>query len=236
MAPTSTPSTPVPAQRRPLVDGRDGGVSRRTASTAVAGWGTAVVAAMGVAAAYVTAVGTSTGQYLDERLMTRAGSVVTDTRWADALLTDLVRAPFLVLGTAVAVLLAALVHGGRRAAAVAGVAAATVVVSQLLKAALDRPALTDAVAFNSFPSGHVAAVAGLAAALVLAVPRLLRTPVALLALPLVGAVAAATVVLQWHRPSDVVASVLLAVAFAGVAEALTPGRRRRRARGSAARP
>ena len=98
---------------------------------------------------------------------------------------------------------------------------AGVLASQVLKAVLDRPSLLDATGLNSFPSGHVAAIAGLAAALALAVPCVLRRLTVVLALPVVAVVGVATVVLEWHRPSDVIASVLIAVALAGLGEADT---------------
>lgn len=202
-------------------------VQRPVATTAPAGWATALVASVGVAATYLLAVWTPAGQYVDDRLMTWSAAAAGDTRWADALLGDLVRVPLLLLATAVAVSLAVLVHGVGRAFAVAAVAAGTVLASQVLKAALDRPSLLDETALNSFPSGHVAAVAGLAAALALAVPRVLRRLTVVLAVPVVATVGLATVVLEWHRPSDVVASALIAIALAGLAEALTPGRRLR---------
>ena len=215
MKATGTPSRPRAQVARPV------------ATTASAGWVTAVVASAGVAASYLLAVWTPAGQYVDSRLMTWAAAVAGDTRWADLVLSDLVRVPFLLLATAVAVALAGLVHGAGRALAVAGVAAGTVLASQVLKAVLDRPSLLDGTALNSFPSGHVAAVAGLAAAVSLAVPRVLRRLAVVVAAPVVAAVGLATVVLEWHRPSDVVASVLIAVALTGLAEALTPGRRSR---------
>ena len=202
-------------------------VERPVATTAPVGWGTALVAGLGVAAVYLLAVWTAVGQYVDDRLMTWSATTAGDARWAEALLGDLVRVPLLLLATAVVVLVAGLAYGVRRALVVAAVAGGTVLASQVLKDVLDRPSLLDATALNSFPSGHVAAVAGLAAALTLAVPRVLRRAAVVLALPVVAVVGLATVVLEWHRPSDVIASVLIAVALAGLGEALTPGRRLR---------
>lgn len=227
MAPLDTP-TAANARARTAPGTTVAGT--RDGSTAARGWGLALVAALGVAAVYLVAVWTSAGQYVDDRLMTSSAALLGDTRWAETFLHDLVRVPFLLLATAAAVLLAALSHGTRRAVAVAVVAGGTVLASQVLKAGLDRPSLLDATALNSFPSGHVAAVAGLAAALALAVPRVLRSATVVLLLPVVALVGAATVVAEWHRPSDVVASVLLALAFAGLGEALAPGRRRGRLR------
>jgi hypothetical protein len=73
------------------------------------------------------------------------------------------------------------------------------------KAVLVRPALLSETAANSPPSGHVAAVAGLAVAAVLVVPGSLRKTVAALGSVAVGPTGLATVALRWHRPSDVLA-------------------------------
>ena len=87
-----------------------------------------------------------------------------------------------------------------------------VAVAELLKLVLDRPGFLAGTAGNSFPSGHVAAVAGLGVAVVVAVPGASRWFVAaLVAGPAAALTGLATVVMQWHRPSGVVGSVLLAV-------------------------
>ena len=127
MSATGTPSRRTRRGRAPGRDDRAGG------------WGTALVAGLGVVAVYLLAVWTPAGQYVDDRLMTGSAAAAGDTRWADALLGDLVRVPFLLLATAVAVSLAGLVHGVGRALAVAAVAGGTVLASQVLKAVLDRP-------------------------------------------------------------------------------------------------
>jgi membrane-associated phospholipid phosphatase len=97
----------------------------------------------------------------------------------------------------------------------------TVAGAAALKAVLVRPALLDGTA-NSLPSGHVAAVAGLAAALALVCAPTGRVLVAVAGLGAVATTGLATLALAWHRPSDVVASGLLAVGVAAVAGAV-PG-------------
>lgn len=89
----------------------------------------------------------------------------------------------------------------------------TILSAQILKATLNRPDWIDALA-NSWPSGHVAVVAGLVAGTVLAVPSTLRLAVVLTGGALVVAMSLATVALHWHRFSDVLASPLLAIAVA----------------------
>lgn len=63
----------------------------------------------------------------------------------------------------------------------------------------------------SYPSGNAAVIAAVATAWVLAVPRVLRIPVAVIAAGVVGAVAVAVVGLRWHYPSDALAGVVLGV-------------------------
>lgn len=68
---------------------------------------------------------------------------------------------------------------------------------------------------NSLPSGHTTVVFSLVLAALLVAPSSVRAPVALLG-SLVGTLtAASTVVAGWHRPSDVVAAMLVALAWGG---------------------
>ncbi|ROR90295.1 phosphatase PAP2 family protein [Nocardioides aurantiacus] len=185
----------------------------------------AVVAALALAGVYAAAVLTPEGQYLDDRLMVWAADTLPG-RGTSAELLALVSAGTVLLAGLALGLLALAVHGPRRALAVVATVGATPVLARLLKLLLDRPELVAGAAGNSLPSGHTAAVAGLAAGLVLAVPRLLNGT-ALLAGTAAAAVAgAATVMLRWHRPSDVVAAVLLAAVVGGIAHALAPPARR----------
>ncbi|WP_208302696.1 hypothetical protein, partial [Dermatophilus congolensis] len=70
---------------------------------------------------------------------------------------------------------------------------------------------------NTLPSGHMTVITGLALALLVVVPRLVRVPLMMLsafACTLAGAV---IVVMRWHRPSDVVAAVGVLALWSGVA-------------------
>lgn len=177
----------------------------------------AVVAGLGLLATYVVAVRTTLGQTLDTDAMWTLVTALERPGWAVDLL-DLV-GPASVLVALVALVGLGLLTRGPDAAWLAVIAVTgTVATAAVLKEALDRPALTE-VARNSLPSGHVAAVAGLAVAAYLVVGRLLRPVVALVGLAAVAATGLATVALGWHRPSDVVASVLLAIGVGAVARA-----------------
>jgi membrane-associated phospholipid phosphatase len=88
---------------------------------------------------------------------------------------------------------------------------------QLLKTRIDRPLLDDFPAPNSFPSGHTAAAASVAFALLLVLPHAVRGTVALIGAGYVTVIAIATVWAEWHRPSDTVAALLIVLAWSGVA-------------------
>jgi membrane-associated phospholipid phosphatase len=96
----------------------------------------------------------------------------------------------------------------------------------VLKAPLDRPTLLDHAA-NSLPSGHVAAVTGVAAAVTLVTSPATRLFVALTGLTAVALTGVATLALRRHRPSDVIASVMLAVAVAAMTHVMATLRRAR---------
>lgn len=171
---------------------------------------------------YRWAVLSPAGRAWDQAAMEQAAVPVSEARWAAALL-DLISPDLVVLAAAVTGLLAFAVRGVLAGLAAVAVAGSTALGAVVLKNALTRPDLLGA---NSFPSGHVAAVAGVAAALVLAAPPTWR-PLLLvgggLAVALTGT---AVVQLQWHRPSDVLAAGLLAVIAAGVASAVLDLQRR----------
>ena len=176
-------------------------------------WGPAIA----FVALYLALVGTAAGQQLDEAAMQWVSATAGSTTWAELTLLA-VSAGGMLLVTGLVIITTAVLRGRRHAVAAAAAAGTVVVVAEALKLVLDRPMFLDGVAGNSFPSGHVAAVAGLVVALVIAVPRANRWLVTVLvAGPAVGLTGLATVVLLWHRPSDVVGSALLAVTIGAVA-------------------
>jgi len=209
MGPTSIVST-EPARPREV---RAGGSSRAGESVdrQLIGGRWLWWSAIGFVVLYLLAVRTAEGQRLDQAAMLVISAAARSSSWAEQTLLA-VSASSMLLATA-AVVVATGLSRGRRQAFVGAVAAGTVVAgAELLKLVLDRPTFLTATLGNSFPSGHVAAVAALAVALMIALPTSLRRPVAVLvAAPAVGLTGLATIVLLWHRPSDVVGSVLLAV-------------------------
>lgn len=171
------------------------------------GAGAAVLA---LAAVYALAVRTVPGQSLDTQVMLVVSAALRGSGWTETVL-DLVSPALVLYATAVVALVAVLIRGLRTAVTATGVVAVTLLTSELLKAGLTRPTWLDS-AGNSLPSGHVAAAAAVAAAAVIVAPRAVRLPVAGLGAVGVVVTGVATMAEQWHRPSDVVAAVLVAVA------------------------
>ncbi|WP_369370875.1 phosphatase PAP2 family protein [Promicromonospora sp. Populi] len=77
---------------------------------------------------------------------------------------------------------------------------------------------------NTLPSGHVTVVAAAWAALLLVTPRGRQPVVALVGAVVTCAMALATVADRWHRPSDVVAAVLVVLVWGALVCALAPAR------------
>lgn len=95
--------------------------------------------------------------------------------------------------------------------------------TQVLKhVVLDRPHLIpDAFRLaNSYPGGHVTAVASLSVAAALVVPVGMRAVLALLGAGIGFAVGAATVLAGWHRPSDVIGAWFVVGMWAALATAI----------------
>lgn len=94
--------------------------------------------------------------------------------------------------------------------AVAIVGGANVSTQLLKREVLDRPDLGVGYAMqNSLPSGHTTVVLSLVVAALLVAPHRLRLPVASAGALAVTITGASTVVADWHRPSDVLAALLV---------------------------
>jgi membrane-associated phospholipid phosphatase len=93
--------------------------------------------------------------------------------------------------------------------------------TQVLKVLVERPQLgidvERAGAGNSLPSGHTTVAAAVAVALLLVLPARLRGAGGVVGAAAASVVGIATLSAGWHRPSDVVAAVLVAGIWASVA-------------------
>ena len=191
----------------------------------------ACVAALGIVAIHMFAVGTATGQRWDaDAARIGAGGGAT-AAWeaTERLLETISVASLAMLG--VGIMLIALVRRRPWLAVGAGVIVVGANVStQVVKAAIDRP---DLIAGGppdpgAFPSGHATVAMSLAMALVLVSPPLVRWTAALAGCAYAGGVGIAVIALGWHRPSEVLGAYLMAVAWAALVAAVlaaAPGAR-----------
>ncbi|MFC8596967.1 phosphatase PAP2 family protein [Isoptericola sp. NPDC057191] len=196
----------------------------RTAPRVVAGV-VALLAVVGVWLVWRFFVGTAAGQRVDE--LAFLGATHGQGRlWqvAEPVL-DVVSVAFVVAGVGVAVLVAVLRKRWVLALQVVVLVAGANITTQVLKhGILDRPELLDGwTGPNTLPSGHTTVAASVSVALLLVTPRAWRPVVALLGAAYTGATGVSTLVGQWHRPSDVVAAVLVVLAWGALVCALTPG-------------
>ncbi|MFC6706962.1 phosphatase PAP2 family protein [Flexivirga alba] len=107
--------------------------------------------------------------------------------------------------------------------------------ADVLKSVLTRPSSpAEFVAHNSFPSGTVAAFAGVASALTFVARSRLQQGIACAAWSGTGLIALIVIRAHWHRPSDVLGALLLALGALEVASGMTRGARPVRVRPPAA--
>ncbi|MFD7308251.1 phosphatase PAP2 family protein [Promicromonospora sp. NPDC059942] len=199
--------------------GRTAGLRPRVGPRVVA----AVVAALalwGVWATWDVFVRSGRGQHADQLALegaARGQGVLWEL--AEPVL-GVVSNSFVGLGLAVAVVLALARGRWWLAAQVVILVAGANLTTQVLKhVVLDRPALLDIARadINTLPSGHTTVAASVAAGLLIAVPRRWRPLVALAGAAYTAATGVSTLIGQWHRPSDVVAAILVVLAWsAGV--------------------
>lgn len=184
----------------------------------------ALLAAVGVWLTWRFFVGTAAGQRVDE--LAFLGATHGQGRlWqvAEPVL-DVVSVAFVVAGVGVAVLVAAARRRWVLALQVAVLVGGANVTTQVLKhGVLDRPELLAGwTGPNTLPSGHTTVAASVSVALLLVTPRAWRPVVALLGAAYTGATGVSTLVGQWHRPSDVVAALLVVLAWGAAVCAFTP--------------
>ncbi len=164
---------------------------------------------------YLVAVRTHVGQHLDDDALLGRSLNYRVQEATQRLLNSIDVSSLVLVGGAIVVLAItrAQLRLGVAAAVLIGGATGT---AELLKRILTRPALTGParLATASFPSGHTAVAASLALGVVLVVPPRWRGVTAVAGTGYAVAVGAATVTAGWHRPSDAIAGLLLAVAWA----------------------
>jgi membrane-associated phospholipid phosphatase len=179
-------------------------------------------------------VWTNIGQAIDGVLLPRAergGGYVQETvllEPAQRLLSLFGRVPVLALLLVLVLLTGVLSKRVWAGVAGVGVVLGSVAVSGVLKTAITRPDLEvyGSTLHNSFPSGHVAAAAGLLFAFLLVLPVRGRWWLAVPGAAGIAIIASATMIAGWHRFSDAIGGVLLAAALCCLAAAIVGPRHR----------
>lgn len=221
-------SATVPAPH-PRTGVRAAGRARRAAAVAV-GVLLAAASGAGVLATWRVFVATYTGQRVDQ--VAFEGARFGQGRlWrvAEPVL-DVVSVPSIALVLLAAVVIALVRRRWELAVQVAVLVGGANLTTQVLKhLVLDRPRLGLGVFVeNTLPSGHTTAAASVSAALVFVAPPRARPWAAVLGAAYTASTGVSTLVGQWHRPSDVVAAVLVVLAWSALACALSvltgPGR------------
>jgi membrane-associated phospholipid phosphatase len=194
----------------------------------------AVVQAAGFAAVWRFFVRTERGQLLDTVALT--GNTI-GRRHIDELVGSVLNAMSIaaLVATTVVIGFIALIRGRVALAVVATLFIAGANASvQGLKYAIHRPDFgvdpERAAAGNSLPSGHAAVAMSFAVALVLVLPPRMRGAGAVFGAGYAALVGVATLSAGWHRPSDAVAAMLVAGAWAAAAGVLLTLMQRREAR------
>lgn len=194
-------------------------------------WAWCVVAGLGaVAAAVATAylfLSVPVFRLVDQAAVLGAEQVPPEWEpWARRVL-DVVSVPFLVVALIAAVAVALVRRQWSDAARAVIIVAGANLTSQVLKELLERTADAGVPGTgygNSLPSGHSTVAASLAAVALLVAPRALRPLVALLGALYAAVTAVATMVVAWHRPSDLVAAFAIVSAWSLLVLIPTRGR------------
>ncbi|MGV8966039.1 MAG: phosphatase PAP2 family protein [Cellulomonas sp.] len=183
---------------------------------------TALVSAVGVWLTWRIFVASGPGQRVDQAVFEGA-RYGRNRLWHLAQpVLDVVSVPYIALVLIAAVLIAVVRRRWGLAVQVAILVAGANLTTQVLKnVVFDRPDLGATPVFsNALPSGHTTAAASVSAALVFVVPPRARPWAAVLGAGYTAATGVSTLIGGWHRPSDVVAAVLVVLAWSGLACAL----------------
>ena len=212
---------------------------RGRVAAVLVGVAVAVASAVGVWLTWRVFVQTYTGQRVDQ-VVFEGARYGRGRLWqiAEPVL-DVVSVPYVALVLLAAVLIATLRRRWELAVQVAVLMGGANLTTQVLKHWLfDRPDLGIGTSpGNTLPSGHTTVAASVSAALVFVVPPRVRPWAALFGAVYTSATGISTLIGRWHRPSDVVAAILVVLAWSALACALTAvSRPRRGARGGPVGP
>ncbi len=156
-----------------------------------------------------------TGQLIDDAAWQGSGYRRESLEGFVAPVVQVISEPFLVIAAVTAFVVAAVQRRWSIAIAATVLLAGANVTTQLLKEVLlTRPDFDlTARPVNTLPSGHTTAAFAVAATALLIAPARWRGPVAVIGALYAGATGIGTLVLGWHRPSDVVAAFAVVAAW-----------------------
>jgi membrane-associated phospholipid phosphatase len=177
--------------------------------------GAAVLCALAFAGLYLFFVRDGTGQAIDQLAFNGAENGNTGMSLTHRLL-DLIPSVMVAVGAVVSIVVALVRRAWLALIVAASAALAAVITTQLLKHVfLTRPDLgVDGYLANSFPSGHTTVAAASALLVFLVASPHTRWLAGIIGAGFAVAAGVSTLVSLWHRPSDVIAA-LLVVAFWG---------------------
>lgn len=177
---------------------------------------------------YVVAVRTASGRLVDDAMFQRLREDLAARTWIpDGTILARAQLALLVIGAGV-VCATCLVNRStpRTTTTALSLACAPGIVADILKGALTRTSSPgEFAAHNSFPSGTVAAFAGLSAALAYLASSRLQQLTTLASWAATGLVSLIVIRAHWHRPSDVLGALLIAGGAWSIASGLFAPRR-----------
>lgn len=200
------PMWPGPGERVPT---RRPDLPRALSAAAVS-----VCCLVGAVVVYVVFVRHSTGQRYDEYALEHLGRSERTRELVSGVLSTV---SISALGATLLACVAVAAMRRRWAEMVGAVVvfAGSIGTTELLKhRLLTRPDLGYGVHLNSLPSGHTTVIAALVLASLLVVPVRFRALVTLAGSVALTVTGVGTVVAGWHRPSDVVAALLVTLCWA----------------------
>lgn len=192
-----------------------------------------LIAVLGLLGVTALALWTASGQELDQSAMTTV-TAGRDTQLAVLSVLGYVSIAAVAIVAAGAVALALMRGEVRLAVAAIVVIGGANLTTQLLKhVVLERAEFAGGIiAHNSLPSGHTTVIAAALGALCLVSPTWLRPVVLTAGSFAVTLTGASTVVAGWHRPADVLAAVLVCLAWTAIAALVVGGGVRRTTAGA----
>jgi membrane-associated phospholipid phosphatase len=184
--------------------------------------GFSLVSLAGLVVVYFAAVGTTLGQRFDDSALGSLDINPSVYGASSNLLETIDVSSLAIVGVAIALLALLRRRIGAALASLVLVLGANVT-TQVLKSTLPRPNLgaESVLPQGSFPSGHATVAMSLALALIIVASPRERTVAALAGGTYAAAVGAAVVLLNWHRPSDVLGAYLVCCTWFGAAALLS---------------